>query len=286
MLDQRLAEAMQRVLSKEEERFTLTATLQRLVDDGIGTKRGKSVYFNSKDRDEMRKWLEAKGFSIEPVDLAGLNRGDCLALTPYEKAGNEPVKRHRISVKSLAGQALVLDGKPLVLPDTSHLDVDWTKIVSQIGHGCIMVVENYESFNRIHETNFKLPEGCSAPLVVYRGDPHESRTDNVLRFLTEAKLPVLAFVDADPAGIVIAANLPGVIGLVAPDLITLDEQLASPRIGRRDLFIDQYLGAKNALGGIGQGNPCWRVLDLILRHRSGVVQEHWIGRVVCTLVAL
>lgn len=283
MLDQRLAEAMQRVLSKEDDRFTLTATLLRLVDDGIGTKRGKSVYFSQKDRDEMRKWLEAKGFSTERVDLAGLNRGDRLAVTPNEKAGNETVKLHRISIKTLVGHALILDRKPLTLPEKSHLDVDWRRIVNQLGHSCVMVVENYESFNRIHESSFRLPAEYQSPLVIYRGDPYESRVNNVLEFLAELKLPVLAFVDADPSGIMIAANLPGIIGLVTPDLVTLEEQLASPRTGRRDLFRDQYPRVQNTLDGIDLDSPCRRVLDLILKHRSGVVQERWIGRNTCTL---
>lgn len=283
MLDQKLAEAMQRVLSRPDERYTLTATFQRLVDDGIGTKRGKSVYFNERDRQEMQKWLEAKGFSTEEVDLTGMSRGDRLDVTPHEKAGGEAVKRNRISIKALAGQALVLRGQPLALPEESHLDVDWTKIASQIGHRCIMVVENYESFNRIHETSFKLPVEYRAPLVVYRGDPNESRADNVLKFLAETKLPVLAFVDADPAGVAIAASLPGLAGMVTPDLLTLEDQLFSPQTGRRDLFQDQYPSVQNLIAAIPHGTPCRPVLDLILKFRSAVVQERWIGRDVCTV---
>lgn len=284
MLDQKLAEAMQRILSRQDERFTLTATLQRLVDDGIGTKRGKSVYFYERDRQAMREWLEAKGFSTEPVDMTGMSRAERLEVTPHEKSGGEAVKRNRISIKALSGQALVIGGQPINLPEESHLDVDWTKIVSQIGHRCIMVVENYENFNRIHETSFKLPVEYRSPLVIYRGDPYESRIDNVLAFLVAAKLPVLAFVDADPAGVVIAANLPGVVGVVTPDLATLDEQLASPQIGRRDLFLEQFPSVQNALSAISPESHCWTVLNLILRHRSGVVQERWLNSdVSCVL---
>ena len=250
MLDQKLAEAMQRILSRQDERFTLTATLQRLVDDGIGTKRGKSVYFNERDRQAMHEWLEAKGFSTEPVDMTGMTRAERLEVTPHEKAGGEAVKRNRISIKALAGQSLVIGGQPINFPEESHLDVDWTKIVDQIGHRCIMVVENYENFNRIHETTFKLPVEYRSPLVVYRGDPYESRIDNVLAFLGRAKLPVLAFVDADLAGVVIAANLPWFMGMLTPDLHTLNQQLSSPQIGRRDLFQDQYPSFQYAIAGI------------------------------------
>jgi len=283
MLDQKLADAMKRILSRQDERYTLTVTLESLVDDGIGTKRGKSVYFNDRDRQEMRKWLEAKGFSIDVVDLNGMSRGDRLAVTPHEKAGGESVKRNRISIKALAGQALVIGGQSFVLPEESHLDVNWTRIATQIGHRCIMLVENYESFNRIHETSFKFPVEYRSPLVVYRGDVHESRTDNVLAFISEAKLPVLAFVDADPAGVAIAAGLPGLVGMVVPDLLTLEVQLSSPQTGRRDLFQDQYPNVQNAIAAIPHGAPCRPVLDLILKCRSAVVQERWIGGDICML---
>ncbi|MDK9691443.1 DUF7281 domain-containing protein [Azospira sp.] len=283
MLDQKLAEAMQRILSRQDERFTLTATLQRLVDDGIGTKCGKSAYFNERDRQAMREWLEAKGFSTELVDMTGMSRAKRLEVTPHEKAGDEAVKRNRISIKALAGQALVIGGQPINLPEESHLDVDWKKIVSQIGHRCIMVVENYENFNRIHQTSFKFPVEYSSPLIVYRGDPNESRIDNVLAFLGDAKLPVLAFVDADLAGVVIATSLPWLVGMVTPDLPTLNQQLSSPQIGRRDLFQDQYPSLQNAIAGISADAPCRIVLDLILKYRSAVVQERWIGRDTCLL---
>lgn len=191
---------------------------------------------------------------------------------------------NRISIKALAGQALVIGGQPINLPEESHLDVDWTKIVSQIGHRCIMVVENYESFNRIHETSFKLPVEYRSPLVVYRGDPHESRIDNVQAFLDAAKLPVMAFVDADPAGVVIAAGLPGLVGMVTPDIAVLEEQLFSPQTGRRDLFHDQYSGIATALANIDQQSPARTVCDLILKYRSSVVQERWLGRDTCILI--
>lgn len=283
MLNQKLAEVMQRILSRQDERFKLTATLQHLVDDGVGTKRGKSVYFNERDRQGMLEWLEAKGFSSEPVDMNGMSRAERLEVTPHEKAGGEAVKRNRISIKALAEQALVIGAQPINLPEESHLDVDWKKVVSQVGHRCIMVVENYENFNRIHETSFKLPVEYRSPLVVYRGDPNESRIDNVLAFLGEAKLPVLAFVDADPAGVVIAASLPWLVGMVTPDLSTLNQQLSSPKIGRRDLFQNQYPSFQNAIAGIPADAPCRLVLDLILKHRSAVVQERWIGRDTCLL---
>lgn len=77
-------------------------------------------------------------------------------------------------------------------------------------------------------------------MVVYRGAPHESRFDHVLRFLAQAELPVHAFMDADPAGVAIASLLPNLVGMVLPQPDALEEQLRTPQTGRKDLFLDQY----------------------------------------------
>ena len=284
MLDQKLAEAMQRVLAKDEERFTLTKALEELIDFGIGTRRGKSAYFTAKDKGEIRAWLEAKGFSLDQRVQPGMTRSERLAITPNEKAGGEAIKRNRISIKALAGQPLVIGEQHLLLPTESHLDVDWTKVVGQIRHTCILVVENYENFNRIHETPFDLPDRFRSPLVVYRGDPNESRIDNVLKFLAETKLPVLSFVDADPAGIAIASQFPNLAGMVLPPATVLEEQLRNPRTARKDLFLHQYPVYGSVLNALPAGHPCEGVWRLISRAASGVVQERWIQETIQILV--
>lgn len=277
MLDQKLAEAMQRILSKDDECFKLTETLQRLVDAGIGTKRGKSAYFTVKDRAKIREWLQAKGFSIEQIDLTGMPRSKRLMVTPNEKAGGESIKRNRISIKAMAGKPLMIGGESIRLPTESHLDVDWTKIAEQIEHSCVMVVENYENFNRIHETKFDLPEAFCSPLVIYHGDPNESRLDNVQHFLNHINLPVFAFMDIDPAGIFMANKLPNLVAMIAPNKDALELQLRSPRTGRRDLFQSQYLNYGSALNNLLVTSPCFSLWHLVDKHRAGVVQERWIG---------
>lgn len=285
MLDQRLARAIQSVLSSKEPVFTLSATLKRLIDDyAIGTIRGKSVYFTDKDRDEMRSLLIAKGYSVEKSDLSGMDRHQRLSVTPNEKAGGEAVKKNRISIKSLSGQALLLGDEQIRLPDRGHLDIEWAEIADQIGHTCIMVVENYENFNLIHKTEFNLPQQFKSPLVVYRGDANESRLDNVLAFLQHMNLPVLAFIDADPAGIFIASQLPGLAGLLAPSIIELEGQLTDGS-ARKDLFYNQYPVYGSSLEKMGPTHCCYPLWNLISKHKSCVVQERWIDSgSVCSIL--
>ena len=280
MLDQKLAEAMQRVLTKSDNRFTLTKGLEELIQFGIGTRKGKSAYFTSKDKEEIRSWLQAKGFATEQVDMTGMTRNQCLTVTPNEKAGGEAVKRNRVSIKALAGQSLVLGGEAINLPSETHLDADWTKIASTLGHRCVLVVENYESFNRIHETTFKLPVEYRSPLVVYRGDPHESRFDNVLKFLAQVKQPVLAFMDADPAGVTIASQLPCLVGMVLPPLDVLEDQLCNPQTARKNLFMDQYAVYGQSLDKLASNHPCHQAWKLISKYAAGVVQERWLSETV------
>lgn len=284
MLDQKLAEVMQRILSKSVERFTLTVAAQSLIDTGIGTKRGNSAYFSAKDKAEMRTWLKAKGFSEEPVNLTGISRGDRLAVTPHEKAGGEVVKRNRVSIKSLAGRSLLIGGEYFKLPAESHLDANWAKIAENIGHSCVMVVENYENFNRLHETTFDLPECYSSPLVIYRGDPNESRMDNVIKFLSILDLPVLAFMDADPAGISMASQLPGFVGMITPSLSELELQLSNSRTARLDLFHEQYPVHRRTLDKLNEKHPCKPVWDMVSKYAAGIVQERWITKEVLRLV--
>lgn len=285
MLDQRLAEAVQRVLAKRDERASLSATLQRLVNDfDIGTVRGKSVYFTAKDRDEMRALLEARGYSTERVSLADLARGERLALTPNEKAGGGAVKRNRISIKALPGRTLRIGGEALSLPSECHLDANWTLIAQSISHPCVMVVENYENFNRVHEIIFDLPAPYTDALVIYRGDPLESRLDNVQALLERLALPVLAFPDADPAGLAQAASLPRLEGIVLPRVDVLATQLRNPKMARSDLFYDQFPVYSSVLDALACSHPCRNVWRLLTETKSGITQERWIGNGTCVVL--
>lgn len=280
ILNQKLAGAMQRILIKNEDRFVLTKVLEELLELGIGTRRGKSVYFTTKDKGEIQSWLEAKGFSTDQRVKQGMTRSQRLKITPNEKAGGERVKKQRISIKSLGGQRLILGTQSLLLPPGSHLDIDWTKIDGGIGHNCVLLVENYENFDRIHEIRFHLPDRFQSPLVIYRGDTNESRFHNVLSFLNAIHLPVLAFTDADPAGLAIATCLPRLEGIIFPPQRILIKQLNDPKIGRSDLFHNQYPVYSQALDDLPKGHPCQNAWKAIKQAGKGVVQERWIGETV------
>ena len=279
MLDQNLAQMMQRLLEKGASSTRVGAIASRLPEElGIGRIQGKTLYLSERDHQGMRDLLHARGYSLTPLSLKEMSRSDRLAVaTPNEKAGGGALKSGRVSIKALRGKALNIAGKTLALPDGSHVDIDWRRIGGPIGHDSIMLVENYEVFDQIHRLNFDLPPYCTDPLVIYRGDKNESRQDNVKALLDAIELPVLAFVDIDPKGLHIAGCCPRLVGVVAPGFSDLNDTLASPSSARHDLYGKQLSGVENYLHSVGDDSPISALWKLMRQYRAGVVQERWIA---------
>jgi len=278
MLDQTLAQLMQRLLEKGATSTPLGTTARRLLNDlGIGRIQGKTLYLSERDQQEMRELLLARGYSLTPVCLKDMSRSDRLATaSPNEKAGGGPLKTGRISIKAFSGKTLNVADKSLSLPDCCHVDIDWRKITNSIRHDSIMLVENYEVFDQIHDLTFELPDNCKNPLVIYRGDKTESRLNNVKAFIDASDLPVLAFVDIDPKGLHIAVGFPRLQGVVAPDYADLNATLDSPATARHDLYKLQLPGVDDYLRSIAEDSPISALWKLLQQHRAGVVQERWL----------
>jgi hypothetical protein len=82
-------------------------------------------------------------------------------------------------------------------------------------------------------------------------------------------------VDADPAGLAIAAQLPNLVGLVLQPLDVLKAQLSDPRTRRQDLYYAQYPGYGGMLDGIDENHVCRPAWNLISQFKAGVVQDRW-----------
>ncbi len=278
MLDQTLAQLMQRLLEKNAKSTPVGATAGRLRDDlGIGRIKGKTLYLDDRDRLEMRELLKARGYSAVPAPLKEMSRSDRLAVaTPNEKAGGGALKTGRVSLKATPGKTLNIAGRTLSLPDGCHVDTDWRSVAEGIGHDSIMLVENYEVFDQLHQLIFDLPSCCTNPLVIYRGDKIESRLDNVKAFLDAIDLPVLAFVDIDPKGLHIAGCCPRLLAVVAPSYPELNATLASSATARHDLYRQQLHGVEAYLRSVAENTPIAALWGLLQQHRAGAVQERWL----------
>ena len=100
------------------------------------------------------------------------------------------------------------------------------------------------------------------PLVIYRGDTQGgARADAVHALVSGTGLPVIAFVDFDPAGLVIASGLPRLDMVLAPPLQELAEIIQARGIAKR--YLEQVAMAAYAMQRI-QGDvrmaPLWHVI--------------------------
>ena len=279
MLDPQLAALMQRVIAGNKSSVTAGKGAVSLHQDfALGRMRGQTLYLTEGDRAEMASMLTANGYSLVPVDTANLSRAQTLAAgVPLEKSGGAAVKANRVSIKALSNRPLRIDGRDVFLPDGCHLDVSWPRIAGRLSHHVLVVVENFEVFDQIHHLEIDLPDEWHSPVVVYRGDRFESRQDNVNAFLAAMDLPVLSFPDIDPQGLVIAAALPCLVGVLAPTREDLERLLCSPVARRGDLFVDQVVNAGPTLDALHATHPVSGLWSIIRAHRAGLVQERWLA---------
>ncbi len=276
MFSNRFAETLKRIVGSEEMRFSLTTALGIFsIEYNLGSVRGRSVYFSHQDKEEIKLLLIAKGYALTASAHSDMTRSERLAFTPNEKAGGRGLKRNRISIKAPAGKPLLLNGKFLVLPEMSHIDIDISAIETT-GHDCVILVENYDNFNHIHNNPITLPQPFARPLVVYRGDKNESRLDSVLSYLDACKLPVFAYVDIDPYGLVNVQGLTNLVGVLTPERSILEALLSDTKTKRNDLYEKHYAGCYAVLDRLPDNHPCKGLWNLIKKYKAGVVQEQFL----------
>ncbi|WP_295452636.1 hypothetical protein [uncultured Thiodictyon sp.] len=275
-LNKQTVRTLLRVLQAPRERFAGSQVLAAFnADYRIGHLTGTGIAFDQEDKARIRELLSAEGIDPEtdPGAWDGISRGAALHLGPDEKFTAAPVKRQRVAIKALADRPLCLDGQRLRLPSACHLDVEAPRVAGLLTHDSVLLVENWESFNRIDETRLDLSPAGTNPLVVWRGDNSDTRTDHALGLLRALGQPVWAFVDYDPAGLLIAAGLPGLAGILAPPLKQLDLDLARGLPGRYQVQLPMAAAALDACAS----EPVRILWSIIRRHGRALPQEFYLG---------
>jgi len=229
-MEKNLITSLLRVYQNDKPRHVASGVLKQFIDQyNIGQRVGASLTFSNKDKEDIRKLLLATegidAASTAPDQWSGLSRSESLAHGGNEKLTDVSVRSGRVAVKALPNKYLLLDQHNIYLPIGSNLDLDWHWLVEHCGHTSVLLVENWEAFDGIHQVTFDLSRAGENPLVVFRGSP-VYRQDYVVSLLTGLSLPVFAFVDYDPAGLVIAQSLPYFAGLISPSPDELQAALA------------------------------------------------------------
>lgn len=247
-MDKQLVKVLLRVVQSVKDCFPPSKTLRGFLDDyHIGWTKGATCCFDAPAKARIRELLLAQGIAPEtpPDAWEGLTRAESLALGRDEKWAGGPARRDRLAMKTLPGQALRVGHQSLVLPPCCHLEADALEIGGSVEHDTVLLVENWECFDRIHEVRLDFSAAGQNPLVLWRGGSSEARADATQKLLRALNRPVWAFVDYDPAGLVIAATLPGLRGIIAPEAAVLVDLLA--RHGLEARYRKQLPGAEATL---------------------------------------
>ena len=235
-MDKQLVKVLLRVVQSGEDRFTASKTLKSFLENyRIGWQKGVSCCFDAPAKASIRELLEAQGINPETLPTAwdDLTRAQSLALGRDEKWAGGPARRDRLALKTLPGRPLRVGGQSLLLPPRCHLEVDALEIGGRVEYESVLLVENWECFDRIHDIRLDFSAAGANPLVVWRGGSAAVRADASQAFLRQFARPVWAFVDYDPAGLVIAASLPGLAGIITPEAPALAELMAKHGLDER-----------------------------------------------------
>lgn len=257
----------------------MTAALEAFCAEHprIGRRKGQSLYLTASDKDTLAQILWSAGTppTTSPNAWVGKTRAEVLALGNDDKLTHQTIKRRRVAAKALRPDAAIdLGAGSVRLPARCHVDIDYAEVTPH-GHDWLIVVENWEAFQDIHLAADHLAFPGEAPLVIWRGDTSDTRADAMLSWITTLSHPVAAFVDYDPAGLVIAGSLPRLSAFVAPPLAKLGELLRKK--GLHDRFQAQLPACQRALDDKAPAllRPFW---DLIRREGKALPQEQFLCR--------
>lgn len=274
-LTKQAVRSLLRVVQSPDDRFAASRVLNAFGEAyGIGRSKGAGLVFDPEDKARIREILQAEGIdpSTDATAWDEISRAEALNLGRDEKFASTPVKRQRVAIKTLPGKPLRIDGQSLVLPPACHLDVDGQAVAGLLTHQTVLFVENWESFNRIHDTDLDLSPAGENPLVVWRGDCSYTRADHALALLRALDAPVWAFVDYDPAGLLIADGLPRLAGIVAPEPERLEQDLV---LGLAQRYRDQLPIVSAALDA-SMSEPVRRLWAVIRRCGRALPQERYL----------
>ncbi len=276
-MDKRTADALLRSIETPAgSRVALTKTLRAyLAENHIGTIKGEGVTFTAVEQVKLTEHLRGMGFGNYTGGALGqLTRTERLSFVANEKLGGGPVRRDRIAIKAMAGRPLLVAGKSIDLPHGSHLDIAWPVAAEGMRHRTAIVVENWESFEGIERARISSAAGddLAEAVAVYRGDT-DTKTGDVLRFLEATSLRTIAYGDLDPAGLVIAASLPSLEGLLAPSESDIRNLLKSPNKVRPDRYHAQLPMARERLDRLPPEHPAFPLWAILRDARTGLMQE-------------
>jgi hypothetical protein len=284
-MDKRLINTLLRIFHSPDGRFAAGRSISVFCAEyNLGMKQGASLVFTEEDKREIGRILQGE-MGIDSATTTSeswkhLGRAQSLQLAHDEKFAGRSVGAGRLRLKTLPGHTLYVAGGSWKLPCRADLGLDLAAVLGhEIGHDALLVIENLQTFDELHNIDADVMGSLPArdPLVIYRGDTQGGARADAIRTLIESTiLPVYAFVDYDPAGLVIASGLPRLDKVLAPSLQNLGTLIHTHGIARR--YLEQVATASHALQqlkGDSRIAPLWEVIHTA---GKGLPQEFFHSR--------
>lgn len=282
MMDKRLVNTLLSIFHSPDNKFKDGKTIRSFCSEySLGRAQGASIFISEADKQEIGRILIGE-MGIDPARTTSeawknLDRAQSLALARNEKFAGRTVGSGRLRLKTLPGRTLQIAGSGWNLPLRSDLGLDLEAVLDHnIGHDSLLIVENLLVFDDIHKVDASVMKSFPAnePLVVFRGDAQGgARTDAVHSLIGSTTLPVFAFVDYDPAGMIIASGLPRLNKVLSPPLPELEAIIRSHGIAER--YLEQIPAASHALEKLKNDallSPVWKVIQAA---GKGLPQEYF-----------
>lgn len=237
----------------------------------IGTTVGRLVEYRDDHLRMAAELLRTHDLPVSPM-APGASRAEAAVFGGMsEKALSAAPHAGSIGVKCVG--SCTLDGVALRTPEGTYL-VMTPEVAGRIKCDRLMLVENLETFRQLERYGWIDYRGQSV-LVIYRGDTALS-TGEALEVLRARTEPIWAFVDFDPAGLVIANSLPPkrLERIILPKEAWLRNAAGTSR--GRQLFDEQETRARPSLERAThpEVRRAWAVLAEL---RSAVIQERMLS---------
>lgn len=284
-MDKRLINTLLRIFHSPDGRFSAGRSISVFCSEyNLGRKQGASLVFTEEDKKEIGRILQGE-MGIDPTTTTSeswnyLGRAQSLQLARDEKFAGRSVGAGRLRLKTLPGHTLNVAGGSWNLPLRADLGLDLEAVLGhKIGHDALLVIENLQTFDDIHDVDVAVMDSLPArdPLVIYRGDTQGgARADAIHTLIQSTTMPVLAFVDYDPAGLVIASGLPRLAKVLAPSLQDLGALIQTHGIAKR--YLEQVATASHVLQQFKADSriaPLWSVIHAA---GKGLPQEYFHSR--------
>jgi hypothetical protein len=276
MISKGTAQSLLRVLQSPSvrEEFPASKVLREFVaENGIGLISHNKAIFGHFHKERIRALLLAMNIDPDtaPDAWSDCTRTKALAIGPDEKWTERKVRGSRIAIKALEGCSLIIDGRPLWLPRGANLEWSVGESLSRVAHSAVVVVENWETFEEIDWLQVDFSPAGSNPLILWRGGGQNATVGAAYEFLRGYGKPVWSAPDYDPAGLLIAASLPNLAGVLSPPAEKLVAMLESCRLHQR--FMDQLPGAQAALNAATHAD-IKRLWAIVQHHGKALPQEY------------